>query len=132
MSARPCVSRVDLGGDVEILRLDAHDRDDRAGHGDQPPVIGGNSAISRAPAIVSRWSTCSWLMATRMTSGCLQRIRIFFAAPLQPVQQIATVTTLSRKRDLLLGLADAFAHPGEIDELGHRHSSMMCLTPARK
>ena len=44
----------DLGGDVEIFRLDAHDGTRRRPASPQPPVIGGNSAISRAPAIFSR------------------------------------------------------------------------------
>ena len=59
----------DLGAGVEILGLDAHDRADMRRQVPQPPVIGGNSAISRAPAIGVSWSTCSWLIATRITSG---------------------------------------------------------------
>jgi hypothetical protein len=52
--------RRDLGGEIEILRLDPDL---------EPPVIGGKSAISRAPATGSSWRECSWLMATRMASG---------------------------------------------------------------
>ena len=43
---------VDLGLKVEILALNA-DEAARAAIGHQPPVIGGNSPISRAPAIGS-------------------------------------------------------------------------------
>src|SRR5690606_26454170 len=65
----PGGQRGNLGGGVEIAGLDTHDRNGGR-HGRQPPVMGGNRAISRAPATFSWWSTWSWSMATRITSGC--------------------------------------------------------------
>lgn len=41
---------------------------------------------------------------------------------------------VARQIDVFLGLADALAHPGEIDELHRpsRYSSTICFKPARK
>ena len=83
----------------------------------QPPVIGGKKAISRAPAIgVVRLDV---LAVDRGADDrrVLEGVRIVLAARRQPGDQVADVSTPSAGVDLLLGEADALAHPGEIDEL---------------
>jgi hypothetical protein len=52
----------------------------------------------------------------------LERIGVFLAALRQPFDEIADRAHRSRRIDLLLRLADAFAHPGEIEEF-HRCST---------
>ena len=73
ISVRPCVSAAISLRDVEIgfLNADGHG----GGHGriarqmDQPPVIGGKKAISRAPAIMASGLTWAWSIAARITRG---------------------------------------------------------------
>src|SRR5258708_6907235 len=55
----------DLRGDIEVVA--PHDDADR--NHDQPPVIGGNSATSRTPAIGLPGSAWTRSSATRMTEG---------------------------------------------------------------
>ena len=54
-----------------------------------------------------------------------------FAAAGEPCDQVANRGEAGRHVDDLFGLADALAHPGEIQKL-HAHSSIRCRTPARK
>ena len=73
ISVRALRQRRDLPRDVEIgfLNADGHG----SGHGrdaqqiDQPPVIGGKNAISRAPAIMASGLTWAWSIAARITRG---------------------------------------------------------------
>ena len=150
MSVRPRVSAARLGGGVERLALQAD-----GGHGTpapfQPPVIGGKNAISRAPAIAV--SALTWVrsMAARITFGFSNAWA--YSSPRRPshVDQIADGGDARRRLDLLLRLADALAHPGEIQKLhsvpihvpiqrsqrqsdgrGADRSLIRCRTPARK
>src|ERR1700731_867579 len=65
--------RRDLLRNVEIGFLNANSHG--SGHGriaqqmDQPPVIGGKKAISRAPAIMVSGLTWAWSIAARITRG---------------------------------------------------------------
>src|SRR5450631_2598659 len=54
----------------------------------------------------------------------LERMGIGLAAPRQPRNQVVNGANARRRLDRLLGLADPFAHPGEILHL-HASSSLM-------
>ena len=59
-----------LGGNVEVLGLQADGDGDGHRDGiDQPPVIGGKNAISRAPEIAVSGLTCLRSIAARITFG---------------------------------------------------------------
>ena len=63
----------------------------------------------------SLWAAIIILCREILVSG----MRVFVAASLEPAQQILDRHDLSRQRDFFLRLADAFAHPREIDEFRH-------------
>src|SRR5579885_2420465 len=60
-----------------------------------------------------------------------ERLRIFLAAGGEPGHEVCDCRTRRRRIDDFFALADALAHPGEIQKL-HAHSSIRCRTPARK
>jgi hypothetical protein len=88
----------------------------------QPPVIGGKKAISLAPAIAV--SGLTWVRSIAAHARLLERIGITLAARRQPADQVGYGTNARGRLDRLLGLADPFAHPGEILHL-HSSSSLM-------
>jgi hypothetical protein len=63
--------------------------------------------------------------------GVVEGMGIFLAAPGEPAHEVVHGGDIRRRLDRLFGLADAFAHPGEIENL-HAHCSIRCCTPARK
>src|SRR5712691_6767039 len=46
----------------------------------------------------------------------LERVGIFVAAAAEPIDEIADRRDAGRRLDVLLGLADALAHPGEVTQ----------------
>src|SRR6266849_3475198 len=62
--------------------------------------------------------------------GVFKRERIFLPTPGKPGHEIRNRPDAGRRIDDFLVLADALAHPGEIQKL-HAHSSIRCRTPAR-
>src|SRR5262249_54492924 len=61
----------------------------------------------------------------------LERMGIFLAALPEPSHQLRDGHNGFWRRQFFLGLADAFAHPGEIDNL-QRSSSIKWVKPARR